>query len=153
MRSQVLGGDKSRPLAYDVAYVTSPRAVCFSFAQPKNSGCRRQKRRGDPLKAVVSRAYIFRSIFFHCLQITRMFLEIYPSNLPLFCTNVSGLRLMHSSRAEFSAEVFGSSAGPRPTRMVSSKYDVRSLYLGCTEPNSALIVTKFVFYRPRSVAY
>ena len=48
MCSQVLQSDKPRPLACGIVCVTSPNAACFSFVQPKNSGCRRQKQRRAP---------------------------------------------------------------------------------------------------------
>ena len=51
MRSWNLPGHKPRPPAYHVVCVMSPRAESFSFAQPKNSGCRRRKWRKAALDA------------------------------------------------------------------------------------------------------
>ena len=67
-----------------------------------------------------------------------MFLENFPQSLPLFCTYLSDLRLTHSSRAPYFADVCMSSAGRQHTHMTSSMYDACSLDLVCVEPNGPL---------------
>ena len=116
-------GDKSRPMVYDVACVTSPRAACSSFLQPKNSGCRRQKRCRAPFADRCATIIYHHEHLFSLFTNHRDVPEIYLRNLPLFHTYLSDLRLTHSSRAEYYVEVFGSSVGRRHTRMTSSKYD------------------------------
>ena len=143
MRSQVLSGNKSRPLAYDVACVTFPHAACYSFLQPqfsaslniiieltaKNSAAGGKSGADHPSTTVVPPSSILISISSHCLWTKGMFSEIYLRNLPLFRIYLSDLRLTHSPRAEYTAEVFGSSAGRLHIRMTSSKHDACSLDL------------------------
>ena len=69
--------------------------------------------------------------------------KIITNHLPLFSVYFSDLLLTHSSRAEYSAKVFGNSAGRRHTRMTSSKYDAGTqprFRLRETEQRSCFVV-------------
>ena len=138
MRSQVLAGEKSRPLplTYDVACVTSQCAACFGFLQPKNSGCRRQKRHRAPFDDCgASTIYTHQHLFLLLMNHRNIFGNLSPE-----LTALPYLFKWYSADAfillRIFAEVFGISAGRGHIHMTSSKYDACSLDLGCAKPNS-----------------